>query len=147
MNNKYCEKLRLSAMAILDGEAPQLSAKEINDHLESCAACRSELEQERQVMELLNRQSRGLFTDDICSRVAVIVRESKAGLQARQELCPLILLGLILLAYKIIELLPGLTPGPVIKLMPVLAVFVIFALLKQNPFKIDQNLRFEGDIR
>ncbi|MHC4645933.1 MAG: zf-HC2 domain-containing protein [Planctomycetota bacterium] len=56
MTEEYCQKVRISAMAILDGEAPLLSAGEIAEHAESCADCRQELERQKQVLGLLNEQ-------------------------------------------------------------------------------------------
>ncbi|MHC4790338.1 MAG: zf-HC2 domain-containing protein [Planctomycetota bacterium] len=147
MNKEYCEKVRISAMAILDGEVPQLSSEELNEHIQSCAHCRHELEQQKVVIGLLSEQSRRLFSDDIWSRIAAGIAQSRAKQKVGKELLPLAVLGLILLIYKIIEVLPGFTPGLFVKLMPLVPVFVFFCLLKQNPFKINQNLRLEGDIR
>ena len=131
----------MSAMAILDGEEPQLSAKEINEHLQSCADCRHELELQKDIAKLLGNQNRRSFTEDICSRIAAVIQESEARRYAGQKLWPFVVLGLILLGYKIIEVLPGVTAGLVIKSTPLVVIIVFFSLLKQNPFKINQNLR------
>jgi predicted anti-sigma-YlaC factor YlaD len=136
----------MSAMAILDGEASQLPAKEIDEHLESCVDCRHELQQQREVIGLLDRQSRRFFTDDVCSTIAAAAEEPRARAVRQRELCSLVVLGLILLAYKVIEVLPDITPGLVIKLIPLIPVFVFFGLLRQNPFVIVQNLKLEGEI-
>ena len=146
MNKEYCEKVRLSAMVILDGEAPPLSVKELDEHLKSCPDCRRELEQQEVAIELLDEQSRRFITEDVCSRVAATIEESRVKLKSRQGLGPFIVLGLILLAYKVIEVLPDFTPGLVIKMMPLVSVFVFFILLKENPFKVNQNLKLKGDI-
>jgi anti-sigma factor RsiW len=134
-------------MAILDGEIPQLSKEEISEHLESCADCRYELEQQKEVMGLLAEQSRRSSTEDIWPRVSAAIGESTAGRKTNVELYVLGLLGLVLFIYKIFEVLPNLTPGAVIKLMPLAVVFIFFALLRQNPFSLSQHLRTQGDIR
>jgi predicted anti-sigma-YlaC factor YlaD len=147
MNKEYCEKIQVSAMAILDGEVPQLSAKQVSEHLQLCADCRYELEQQKQAVELLDGHSRRVFTEDVWSGIAVAIEESRARPKQRQELRPFVMLCLFLLTYKFIEVLPGFTPGVAAKLMPLIVVSVFFGLLKQNPFVISQNLRLQGDTR
>lgn len=144
---EYCEKVRLSAMVILDGEVPPLSVKELDEHLKSCSDCRRELKQQKVAIGLLDEQSRRFITEDVCSRVTATIEESRVKLKSRQGLGPFIVLGLILLAYKVIEVLPDFTPGLVIKMMPLVSVFVFFVLLKQNPFKVNKNLKVQGDMR
>ncbi len=146
MNKEYCEKVRLSAMVTLDGEISPLSVEELDEHLKSCADCRRELEQQKVAIGLLDEQSRRFITEDVCSRVAATIEESRVKLKSRQGLGLFIVLGLILLVYKVIEVLPGFTPGLIIKLTPVILVFVFFGLLKENPFKVNQNLKLKGDI-
>ena len=147
MNKEYCEKVRLSAMVILDGEIPPLSVKELDEHLKSCVDCRRELEQQKVVIRLLDEQNRQLITEDVCSRVAATIEELRVKPESRQRLGLFIVLGLILLVYKVIEVLPNFTSGLVIKMLPLVPVFVFFVLLKENPFKVNQNLKLEGDLR
>lgn len=147
MNKEYCEKIQVSAMAILDGEAPQLSEKDINKHLESCADCRLELEQQKQAAGLLNGQGRRVFNEDISFGIAAAIEAPEAGPKQPANVPAFVILCLFLLVYKIIEVLPAVTPGVVIKMMPLLVILLFFSLLKQNPFTINQNLRLEGDIR
>ena len=147
MNTEYCEKVRLSAMVTLDGEISPLSVKELDEHLKSCAECRCELEQQKIAIGLLDEQSRRLITEDVCSKVAATIKESRVKLKSRQGLGLFIVLSFILLVYKVIEVLPDFTPGLVIKMMPMVSVFVFFVLLKQNPFKVNKNLKVQGDIR
>jgi predicted anti-sigma-YlaC factor YlaD len=134
-------------MAILDGEVPQLSKEEISEHLESCADCRDVLEQQKDANRLLVEQSRRSSTEDIWPRVMAAIEESTASRKTDVELYVLGLLGLVLFVCKIVEVLPGLTPGVVIKLMPLAVIFIFFALLRQNPFSLSQHLRTQGDIR
>jgi len=154
MNKNYCQKIRISAMAILDGEEPQLSAEKINEHLQSCADCRHELERQKQIVNLLGKQKRREFqlpnsnyripiTEISAGRLTAENRKSKI----ENSSLPFVALGLILFTYKIIEVLPGVTAGLAIKSIPLVVIIVFFSLLKQNPFKINQNLTLEGDIR
>jgi len=146
MTEEYCQKVRISAMAILDGEEPFLSAREIAKHAETCANCRQELEQQEQVLGLLNEQRRQSFTEDVCPRIAAAIHESAIRQTDPQQFCAFALLALILLVYKLVEVLPGFTAGVVVKLVPVATVIVFFTLLKENPIKINHNLRLQGDI-
>jgi len=147
MSKNCCEKVRMSAMAIRDGEMPQLSVEEIDKHLKSCADCRYQLEQQEKIIRLLDKQNRRSFTEDVCSGIAVSIEASKAGLDTGQKMWPFVVLCLILLGYKIVEVLPGVTAGLVIKLIPLVIIVMFFGLLKQNPFKINQSLKLEGDSR
>jgi len=52
MNKEYCERIRISAMAIRDGETAPLSEQEVSKHLESCVDCRLEIDKQRQATEL-----------------------------------------------------------------------------------------------
>jgi hypothetical protein len=99
-------------------------------------------------IKLLSKQNRRSFTEDVSSRIAVAVEESGRVCFAHQKrngqrLWPFVALCLILLTYKIIEVLPGVTAGLIIKLITLVIIFVFFCLLKQNPFKIKQNLTLE----
>jgi hypothetical protein len=67
---------------------------------------------------------------------------------------PFVVLCLFLLTHKIIEVLPSVTAGVATKLAPVVVLILFFALIKQNPFKINPNLgrrqaslKLQGDIK
>jgi hypothetical protein len=55
------------------------------------------------------------------------------------------LLGGLLLGYRIVEMLPDRHFGVLFKLVPVLFVLAAFTYLRENPFKIDSELRLEGE--
>jgi predicted anti-sigma-YlaC factor YlaD len=144
MSEEFCEKVRISAMAILDGEKPTLPANEVDEHIRSCADCQRAVEQQGQTAGLLAGQSRRVFAEDVWPKVAVSI-EASARPKHLREVFLFVLLGVFLLAYKVIEVLPGIATGVAIKLAPLVVVFVFFCLLRQNPFAINQNLRLEGD--
>lgn len=146
MNNEgYCERARLSAMAIADGEVGPLSVEQLDEHLKSCADCRRELEEQKAAIGLLGQLNRLPVAEDICSRVTATIEKSEIKPDGMAGLGLFIALGLILLVYRIIEVLPGFTLGLVAKLVPMVLVFVFFVLLKENPLKVNQNLGLKGD--
>jgi predicted anti-sigma-YlaC factor YlaD len=147
MNKEYCEKVRISAMAISDGEQPILSELQIKEHIESCADCRLELEQQKYATELLDGQKRRSYDVDVWSGIETVIEQSAIRPKPRLQLWLFAALSLILFAYKIIEVLPVFTPGVIFKLMSLVVVFVFFVLLGQNPFIINQNLTLKGDIK
>ena len=146
MSKEFCEKVRISAMTILDGEEPILSVNEVNEHIEHCADCRHELEQQKQVDAILHGQSRRTFAENVWPTVAARIEQS-AKPNRLSELLLFVSLGIFLLAYKIIEVLPGITHSVTIKLVPLAIVFVFFRVLKQNPLEIRPNLRLEGNTK
>ncbi len=145
MNKEYCEKVRISIMAILDGERPLLSELQIKEHIESCADCRLELEQREYATDLLDGQKRRPYDIDVWSGIEPVIEQSAILPKHSLQLWLFAALGLILIACRIIEVLPAFTPGVIFKLMSLVIVFVFFVLLGQNPFAINQNLILKGD--
>jgi len=147
MNKEYCEKVRISAMVLLDGEAPPLSESEIKRHVESCKDCREELEQQKQAMSLLTGRSRRVVCGDIWSKIESAIEDGSSRQTRPGKLAPFLVLCLFLITHKIIEVMPSVTAGLAVKLIPVGVIALFFCLLRENPFKINQNLRLEGDMR
>ena len=58
-----------------------------------------------------------------------------------------VVLGLFLLACKIVGVLPELGGHWLPKVLPLAAALVLFGVLQQNPFHITGNLKLEGDLR
>jgi len=147
MNKEYCEKVRISIMAISDGERPLLSELQINEHIKSCEDCHLEIEQQKYASQLLNGQKRRTYDVDIWSGIKPVIEQSAIRPKRSLQLWLFAALGLILFANKIIEVLPAFTPGVIFKLMSLTIVFVFFILLGQNPFAINQNLILKGDLK
>lgn len=147
MVKEYCEKIRISAMAIRDGESPPLSEQEVSKHLESCAECRLEIDRQKQAMELLDGRNRRIFAQDVWSEIAAAMETTKTRPKQPANVLPFVLLCLFLLTNKIIEVLPSVTAGVTIKLIPVGILVLFFTLIKQNPFEINQNLKLQGDTK
>ncbi len=147
MMSERCEKVKLAAMAALDGETPPLSEQEIHEHLAACAACRAEVEQLQQALAPLNRQKPRSFTEDVCPGEEAALHKQVAPAQPRREMYVFVVLGLFLLACKVVGVLPELGGNWLPKVLPLAAALVFFAVLKQNPFHITGNLKLEGDLR
>ncbi len=147
MMSERCEKVRLAAMAALDGETPPLSEQEIHEHLAACAACRAEVEQLQRALAPLNRQTLRVFTEDVWPGVEAALRQQTAPAQPRREAFVFAVLSLFLLACKIVGVLPEMGGNRLPKVLPLVAAIVLFGVLKQNPFHITGNLKLEGDLR
>jgi len=147
MTSERCEKVRLAAMAALDGETPPLSEQEIHEHLATCAACRAEVEQLQRVIAPLNRQKPRVFTEDVWPGVEAALRKQAAPAQPRREAYVFAVLGLFVFACKVLGVLPELGGNWLPKVLPLVAALVLFGVLKQNPFHITGNLKLEGDLR
>jgi predicted anti-sigma-YlaC factor YlaD len=147
MMSERCEKVQLAAMAALDGEKPPLSEQEIQEHLAACAACRAELRQLQEVLEPLNRQKPRVFAQDVWPGVEAALRTQGTAARPRREVYVFAVLGLFLLACKVVGVLPLLGGNWLPKVLPLVAALVLFGVLKQNPFHLTGNLKLEGDLR
>ncbi len=147
MMSERCEKVRWAAMAALDGETPPLSEQEIHEHLATCAACRAEVEQLQRALAPLDRQKPRVFAEDVWPGVEAALRKQTAPARPRREASMFAVLGLFLLACKVVGVLPELGGHWLPKVLPLVAALVFFAVLKQNPFHITGNLKIEGDLR
>jgi len=147
MMSERCEKVRLAAMAALDGETPPLSDQEIREHLATCAACRAEVEQLQQALAPLNRQKPPVFAEDVWPGVEATLRQQAAPAQPRREAYVFAVLGLFLLICKVVDVLPELGGHWLPRVLPLAAALMLFGVLKQNPFHLTGNLKLEGDLR
>jgi len=141
-----CENVCMAAMARADSaQTAALPPAEIEAHLARCAHCRREMAQLEAVSTLLDAQERSLHSENLW---AEIENRLPAPAVAREKLPvshPLILLGLSLVAYRLVELFPDRSPGWWFKLVPLLLAVAAFVYLRENPFKINAELRLEGE--
>ena len=56
---------------------------------------------------------------------------------------PFALIGLLLVIYKLLEMLPARDPGMAFKLVPLVIVALLFVLIRENPFRINTELVLE----
>jgi len=143
-----CEIVCVAAMARADGAQTALPPAEIEAHLTHCAHCRREIAQLEAVSTLLNAQRRQpLHAVNLWARIENRL-PAPAAAAAREKFPvshPFILLGLLLVAYRLVEMVPDRSLGWPFKLVPLLLAVAAFVYLRENPFKINANLSLEGE--
>jgi hypothetical protein len=135
----------MAAMAMADGYQSELSSSQIEAHLASCAGCRREVGQLRELSTLLDAQQRRQRTESVWNRVEGRLSDVSSEPSASRPWHLFMLLGMLLLGYRILEMVPDRNFGFLFKLVPVLLVIAAFGYLKENPFKIESELRLEGE--
>lgn len=145
MTELNCENVCVSAMAMADGEEPLLAASEVEAHVRGCAACRLEIEQLGVMALLLDSQGRRVATEDLWPRIEPRLATATLSKRDSREWLFLLMLGLLVPAYKIVALMPDGELGPAVKLVPLAVALAVFALIRENPFRINTNLQFEGE--
>ena len=145
MNKVDCEIVCMAAMAMADGYVSELSPDRIKAHLAGCADCRREVEHLQALLSLLDKQERRPRTENAWKRIEPRLRHAPASQRTSPVLYPFILLGGLLLGYRLIQIIPDRDFGFFFKLVPVLFVMAAFSYLRENPFKIHPELRLEGE--
>ena len=148
MKSQKCEEVVLAAMAVADGDKPLLTADQVNAHLANCADCRQEVEQLNSLAKLLDGQKRRELSPDMWSSIKERLGSSTAATPTTargHKSQPFLLLGLVLVIFKLVEMVPERDLGLLFKLVPLLFVIAVFSYLKENPFKINLELKLEGD--
>jgi len=147
MVDSDCENICMAAMAIADGYQPDLSSERIAAHLADCSDCQREIRQLRALSSLLASQKRLQRTEDVWNRIERELPNASALRSTSHASYLFIGLGALLLSYRLIEMIPDRHFGFLFKLVPVLIVIAAFVYLRENPFKIDSELRLEGVTR
>lgn len=140
MKEETCENVLMAMMAVFDGEKTEFSPEQLNSHLAGCKNCRDRIEQMQNTFNLLKSQKRLEQDADLWFAV-----EKRIGAQtaSRISLKPFVLLGIFLVGYKLLEMLPDDGFGLWFKLVPLVFVIALFGFLKENPFKINTELILE----
>jgi hypothetical protein len=133
MNKENCEEILMAAMAISDGEKIGISPEEIGAHLQSCEGCRRETESFQRIAGMLQAQQRRVSNVDLWSAV-------QPRIEARTNWKPFVFVAVLLVVYKLAEMLPDRDPGFALKIVPLVFVVALFGFLKENPFKINTEL-------
>ena len=142
MSEIECKDAILSAMAEFDGEAPLLSSEQVNAHLAVCENCRQEIEQLQTTVGLLQMQARREQPADLWRLIEKRI-ESPQKMERQTSWKAFALLGALLVAYKLLEMLAPQEFGFLFKLVPLIFVIALFGFLKENPFKINTRLTLE----
>ena len=140
MKELSCDDVLMAQMAAADGEATELSQDQLAAHIAGCANCQHELNQMQVVDQVLTRhtlsESRVNLWPAIENRITKPVR-SVVSWQ------PFALIGLLLVIYKLLEMVPARDLGMAFKLVPLVIVVLLFVLIKENPFRINTELVME----
>ena len=145
MSELNCESVSMAAMAIADGYQPELSPEQIEIHLASCADCRRELGQLQELSSLLDSQERRRRTENLWETIERRLVGARST-STSAVLPSFIFLGALLLGYRLVELIPDRDFSFLFKFIPVLFVIAAFSYLRENPFKINCELRLEGEL-
>jgi anti-sigma factor RsiW len=145
MTELNCESVCMAAMAMADGYQSALSADEIKTHIENCPDCRQEVAQLQALSTLLDTQERQPQVADTWTSLEARLPARPAEQSASPQRHLFLLLGVLLIGYRLVELLPDRNLAWFFKLLPVILVVAAFSYLRENPFKIRAELRLEGE--
>lgn len=136
MNKQNCDEVLMLKMAEADGEEVEVS-NETKAHFEQCETCHSEFAQMRAMDDLMLGQARQEHSIDIWPVVEKRIAVSRIGW------APFAVLAIVLVGYKLFELLPEQAPGLAFKLVPLVIVVAVFFAIKENPFRVNAELTLE----
>ena len=137
MKELTCEDVLMAQMAAADGEEPAFSKAQLAAHMTGCANCQNELKQLLTLDRVLAAHT--LAEPHVNLWPAIETRIVKPVLSWK----PFALIGLLLIIYKLLEILPARDLGMAFKLVPLVIVTLLFVLIKENPFRINTELVME----
>lgn len=136
MNQANCDDVLMAAMALADGEEePGLSGAQVEAHLAGCETCRLEMAQFSQTVHLLETHERRAYDADLWPAI-----EQRISKKAMPRALVFWALGALLIAYKLVEMLPEDAPGYAVRIVPVIVIVSAFIFIRENPFKIKTEL-------
>jgi hypothetical protein len=140
MNESSCEDVLMSQMAAADGEEPQFAKEQLAAHVAACANCQHELKESQALNHVLAGHTLAEQHVDLWPAIENrIAKRSNSVIGWR----PFALIGLLLVIYKLLEMLPARDLGLAFKLVPLVIVAFLFVLIKENPFRINTELVLE----
>jgi len=107
--------------------------------LSTCEECRYEVGRTQKVDSILQQAARVESTRDLWPTISRRL-DHQASTVSWQ---PYVVVGVLLLVYKLFELLPTQRPGWAITLVPLIIFGALFVFLRENPFKINSELVME----
>ena len=131
MKELTCEDVLMAQMD--DGD---FSKQQLSTHIASCANCQHELKQLQALDQLL--ASHTLSEPHVDLWPGIETRIAK-----RTSWQPFAVIGLLLVIYKLLEMLPAHDPGMAFKLVPLVIIVLLFVLIRENPFRINTELVLE----
>ena len=139
MKELSCENVLMAQMAAVDGEEPEFSKQQLSAHIAACATCQHELKQLQALDRVLTGHTLSEPRVDLWPAVENRIAKSSSVIGWQ----PFVLIGLLLVVYKLLEMLPARDPGLAFKLVPLVIVALLFVLIKENPFRINTELVLE----
>ena len=145
MEEANCENVRIASMAQADGVSTGLSPDQMEAHLATCAECRQEVNEMRALTGLLGMAERSTRNEQVWP----LIEKRLDGLTLESDRVrdwrPFLVLGLLLAAYRVILAMTADDLGFSFKLVPLALLIAVFVYLKENPFKVNSNLRLQGE--
>ena len=138
MKELSCEDVLMAQMAAADGEESGFSKELLTAHVAGCANCQHELEQ----LQVLDQMFAGQHLSETRVDLWPVI-ENRIAKRAVPGWQPFALIGLLLVLYKLLEMLPARDLGMAFKLVPLVIVALLFVLIKENPFRINTELVLE----
>ena len=135
MKQFTCEDVLMAQMAAMDGEESGFSNELVATHIAGCANCQAELEQLKALDHMLAGHTLSERRVDLWPAI-----ENRIPNRAIVGWQPFAAIGALLVAYKLLELLPAHDLGLAFKLVPLIIVPLLFLLIKENPFRINPEL-------
>jgi hypothetical protein len=139
MTEPSCEDVLMAQMAAADGEDSDFSKELLAAHMEGCANCQNELKQ----LQALDRVLAGHTLSEPQVALWPAIENRIAQPNGSLGWQPFAVIGLLLVIYKLLEMLPARDPGMAFKLVPLIIVTLLFVLIKENPFRINTELVLE----
>jgi predicted anti-sigma-YlaC factor YlaD len=132
-----CDEALMMKMAELDGERTR--SADVDSHVDSCENCCRDLALMRNLDELFQKHERVESNSTVWP--AVNERISKQASRVGWHIFAVAALALV--AFKIIGMSLANEPGFLFGLVPLAIAGVLFALLRENPFKVNTELVLE----
>jgi anti-sigma factor RsiW len=124
-------------LAEMDGEETEISAGQKTLHLAECAHCRREFEQLQNTDDLLKRQAPREPDADLWAAIEARIQPKPAP-EKGWRIFPVLVAFLV--ACKLLEMLPAQDFGWWLRLAALIFVAGLFGFLRENPFKINNEL-------
>ena len=140
MNELSCEDVLMSQMAMADGEEPAVSRDKLAAHVAACANCQHELKQSQALNHVLAGHTLSEPRVDLWPAIENRIAKRSGSVIGWR---PFAVIGLLLVIYKLLEMLPARDLGLAFKLVPLVIVVLLFVLIKENPFRINTELVLE----
>lgn len=138
MKELTCEDVLMAQMAVADGEESPFTKQQLSTHIAGCANCQHEVMQLQALDQMFTAQTLSEPRVDLWPAI-------EKGIAKRPALSwqPFALIGVLLVVYKLLEMLPARDLGLAFKLVPLVIVVLLFVFIRENPFRINTELVLE----